>query len=271
MRDQFKKAANKRRNNKARKAYASKKSTKTIATVVKKVLNRSEETKFVINALANLQTGVNLGVHTAFTSGITLPGEAFVCVPQVQQGDDDNQRVGNVIQAKSCVVRGNITLRSTDINSKSVYADIYFMTCKNIKDQSLGANLPVNDLLNYGNGFNGPYDGTSFTAQFPVNKADFSLIKHMRVLLQKGANDPNTALTGGGISSTDTFSYFRTFNCKIPLPAKLTYKDSTTVYPTNYYPFMVVGFHGTDQRGDSAPINPRVYVQAQSQLYYKDA
>jgi len=271
MKDQYKKPANKRKNTKARKAYASKKSTKTIATVVKKVLNSNEETKFSIGALANLQAGTNLGAHTAFTSGITTPGEAFICLPQIQQGDDDNQRVGNVIQPKSCIVRGTVTLRGTNVFSESVYADIFFMTSKNIKDQSLGGSLPITEMLNLGNGFNGDYNGTSYRAQNPVNKADFSLLKHMRILLQKGANDPNAALSGGATSSTDTFSYNRTFAVSIPLPAKLSYKDATTVYPANYYPFMVAGFHGTDQQGDTAPLNPRIYIQAQAQLYYKDS
>lgn len=271
MNPKFKKPANKRRNTKARKAYASKKTTKTIAKVVKKVINSNEETKFVLTALANLQAGTNLGNFTGFTSAITSTNEAFICLPQVAQGDDDNQRVGNVIQPKSCIVRGTVTLRGTNQDSESVYADLYFMTSKNVKDQVNGATLPITEMLNLGNGFNGDYDGLSYTAQFPINKSDFNLIKHIRVLLQKAAGDPNTALSGGTTIATDTFSYSRTFNVKIPCPAKLTYKDSTTVYPNNYYPFLVAGFHGSDQQGNVVPVNPRILIQAQAQLYYKDS
>jgi hypothetical protein len=89
-------------------------------------------------------------------------------------------------------------------------------------------------------------------------------------LLQKGANDPNNALSGAGTSSVNTFAYTRSFSQKISLP-KLQYENAAKLQPSNTFPFMVVGFCGTDVNGNLAPISARVFVQAQSHLYFKDA
>lgn len=253
----------------APKRYSKKKSN--IAKVVKSIMNESEETKFVVNALYSAAgVGQNLSTHVPFSSAINSSSECYNCIPQVNQGTDDHNRIGNVIQPRSLVVKGTISLRGTNLNSESVYADIYFLTSKNVKDQANQNTLPITEMLNYGDGTNGNYSGFSYIAQLPINKTQFNVIKHLRVLLQKGAGDPNTALSGGATSSTDTYSYNRNFTVKIPVPAKFTYEDKNAIWPTNFYPFMCAGFYGTDQQGDSAPVNPRVYIQAQAQLYYKD-
>ena len=237
------------------------------------MINRKEETQYVVNAPVSAGGATNLGAYVAFTSGITSTNECYNLIPQVPQGNDDFQRKGSQIQPVSLTVKGNVTLRSTNLASESMYVDIYFLTAKAVKDQANQAQIPIGQLLNYGNGTNGPYSGTSYIAASPINKSQFVQLRHLRIKLQKGQNDPNAALTGSGaaLSSTDAFSYNKTFSVSIPLPAKFLYQAAADIYPSNYYPFMVVGFHGTDQTGDTAPINPRVLVQAQSQLYYKDA
>jgi len=238
---------------------------------VEKVIKSNLESKFAVGAPFNLGTSGSLLNYTAFTSGITSTSEVYALIPIVPQGNDDFQRVGQQIEPRSLTTRVHVALLPTNLFSQSVYVDFYFCTSKVIKAVYQEAQLPTNELLNAGNGTNVAYDGTSFTADYPINKSKFTLIKHKRILLQKGQNDPNTALTGGSSTATNTFSYQRTFTVKIPMPKKLTYLDANDNTPTNYYPFMMVGFHGSDTQGDTAPINPRVYVQAQSHLYYKDA
>lgn len=260
------------------KASKKKKATKVVAskaltTVVQKILNRQDETKYVVNALYSAQASSNLGTFTAFTSAITSSSEAYNCIPQVAQGTDDYQRVGNQIQPVSLVVKGTVSLLPTNLNSEAVYADIYFLTCKNVKDQRDQAQLPITTLLNYGNGTNGQYDGTSFISASPINKTQFTQLRHLRIKLVKVKGDPNAALTGTATAdaSVSPATYSNTFSVKITLPKKLTYEAAGDVWPTNSYPFMVAGFHGVDTTGDTAPINPRIRIQAQAQMYYKDA
>jgi len=236
---------------------------------VTSVVRRLQETKFVIRPPSNFNTNATLEQFTAFTSGITSTNEIYGVLPNISQGDDDFQRIGNVIQPTSLTVKVNLALNTTQ--TQSIYADVYFLTSKTIKDQNLVNGILTAQLMNVGDGTNAPYDGTSYTAMLPINRSEFTVLAHKRFLLQKGSNDPNTALTGTGSPATNTFAYTKSFSQKIPMPAKLIYEDRTRVQPANYFPFMVVGFCGSDTNGNLAPTSARVNVQAQSHLYYKDA
>lgn len=233
-----------------------------------KIVKRTSETKFVIGPPTNFNTNVNLEQWLAFTSGITSTNELYRLIPDVQQGDDDFNRVGNTIQPLSLSVKVN--LAATSSTSMSVYADVYFLISKTVKDYRLTNGINTAKLLNAGDGTNVPYDGTSYTAMLPVNKAEFTVIAHKRFMLQKGNLDPNAALSGSVVPASDTFSYTRSFSQKIPLPKKFQYEARAQTQPTNYFPFMCVGFVGTDTNGNTAPITARIGVQAQSHLYYKD-
>jgi len=235
---------------------------------VKKIVAGTQETKMVIAAPRNYNTTTNLEQFTNFTSAITSTNECYALIPPVFQGSDDHQRVGNQIQPVSLTTKVNVTLVN---GSASVYADIYFVTAKAVKSYGLTNNVPTGQLLNDGQGANIPYDGTSFTSMLPVNKSEFTVLHKRRIKLQSALGDPNTALSGGGGASTSVFPYSASFQVKIPLPSKLVFEDNVKDYPTNSFPFMMVGFCGTDTYGNTAPVSARIQVQAQSHLYYKDA
>lgn len=235
---------------------------------VKKIVEGTQETKLVIKSPYNFNSGTDLEQFTNFTSAITSTSEVYALIPNLTQGSDDHQRVGNQIQPKSLTTYVNVTLVN---GSASVYVDFFFCTAKAVKFQGLNATVPTGQLLNDGQGANVNYDGTSYTSLLPINKSEFTVIKRKRVKLQSALGDPNTALSGGGGASTSVFPYSKSFSVKIPLPAKLLYEDNLKQYPSNSYPFMMVGFCGTDTYGNTAPTSARVQVQAQSQLYYKDA
>jgi len=239
------------------------------AQKVTKVLKKQQETKFVIQAPANKNTSANLAAFTAFTSGITSTNEVYKLIPDVTVGDDDFQRIGNVIQPVSLTTKVNLACFTN--SSEAIYADVYFCTSKNIKDYDQTPNIPTGELLNNGQGGNVAYDGLSYTAMYPVNKSEFTLIAHKRIRLAKGANDPNTACSGGSPAATDTFQHYASFSQKIPLPQKLLYEAKAKIQPSNAFPFMMVGFVASDANGNNAPSIARVQVQAQSHMYYKDS
>jgi len=245
------------------------KPTPALNTAVTRVINRRSETKFVIQAPTNKNTSGSLGQFVAFTSGITSTNELYRLIPDVAVGDDDYQRIGNTIQPTSLTTKVNLACFTN--GSEVIYADVYFLTSKNIKDFDQTPNIPTGELLNNGQGGNVAYDGTSFTAMYPVNTAEFTLIAHKRIKLAKGANDPNTACSGGSPASTDTFQHYASFSQKIKLPQKLLYESRSKIQPSNAFPFMMVGFVAADANGNTAPSVARVQVQAQSHMYYKDA
>lgn len=235
-----------------------------------KIVNRKIETKFKIDAPYNHNTNQTLEDFVQFSTAITSTNEIYALIPKVSQGTDDYQRVGQTIQPKSLKV--NIQCALGTANSSQIVVDFFFCTAKNVKDVKLTNQLLTANLLNDGQGNNIAYDGTSYTAMCPVNSSEFTLIKRKRVILRKGGYDYNTLYSGGG-PSTDTMTYNSAmFSVKIPLPKKLTYLTAGDLAPTNAFPFMMVGFHAIDQYGGTAltPTLP-LYVQAQSQLYFKDA
>lgn len=236
---------------------------------VKKVLKKQQETKLVIEAPTNKNTNSSLGNFIAFTSGITSTNEVYRLIPNIAVGDDDHQRIGNVIQPVSLTTKVNLACFTS--SSEAIYADVFFLTSKNVKDFDGTPNIPTGELLNNGQGGNVAYDGTSFTAMYPINKSEFTLIAHKRIRLAKGANDPNTACSGGSPAATDTFQHYASFSQKIKLPEKLLYEAKAKIQPSNVFPFMMVGFVASDANGNTAPSLARVFVQAQSHLYYKDS
>lgn len=235
-----------------------------------KIVNRKEETKLKIDAPYNYNSGNDLENFTQFSTAITSTNEVYSLVPKLLQGNDDFQRVGNSIQPVSLTVKVNLAMG--DLGSSQVYADVFILTSKVTKDPKLTANIPITTFLNDGNGSNVGYDGTSYTAMLPVNKTQFNVIKHKRILLKKPYGDPQTLYTGG-LSSTTSLAYaISSFSVKIPLPKKLTYLQAADYTATNSFPFMMIGFYAADMNGGVA-LTPKLplYVQAQSHLYYKDA
>lgn len=240
---------------------------------VTSAIKRAQETKLKIAAPVNYNSGNTLEDFTQFSTAITGTSELYMLIPPVTIGDDDYQRIGNQIQPTSLNVKIQCALGA--LASSSVYVDFWFLHSKNIKDGRQTAQLPIQKLLNDGNGQNVGYDGTSYTSMLPLNKAEFSLIKRVRILLKKPYGDPQGLYSGAGAPPNSVYSLAantKEFSVKIPLPKKLTYEQRTDYVPTNVFPFMAVGFTAADQFGGTAltPTLP-IYVQAQSQLYYKDA
>lgn len=240
---------------------------------VTSAIARAQETKLKIAAPFNYNSGTDLESFVQFSTAITGTSELYNLIPAVTVGDDDYQRVGNQIQPTKLTVKVNAALGA--IASSSVYVDFWFLTSKNIKDARQTAQVPIQKLLNDGGGQNVPYDGTSFTAMLPLNKTEFTVLSHKRILLKKPYGDPQGLYSGAGVPPNSVSSLAantKSFSVDIKLPKKLTYEQRTDYVPTNIFPFMAVGFYAADQFGGSAltPTLP-VYVQAQSHLYYKDA
>lgn len=241
---------------------------------VTSAIQRAQETKFKIAAPFNYNNGNTLEDFTQFSTAITGTSEIYGLIPAVTIGDDDYQRIGNQIQPTKLVVKIQCAVGA--IASSQIYVDFFFLHSKNIKDAKHTAQVAIQKLLNDGGGQNVPYDGTSYTAMMPINKTEFSSIKHVRYLFKKPYGDPQGLYSGAGAppgaSVSSVAQSVKTFSVTIPLPKKLTYEQRTDYVPSNTFPFMVVGFHAADQFGGSALTSTLpVYVQAQSHLYYKDA
>jgi len=268
--DKYHYAAKKRVANRARMARPS----RDLVQEIKKVVAGTQETKFIVDYPFNTQTSSDLYAAVNFSSGITSTNELYNLIPRINVGSDDHQRIGNRIQPVSLYNTTTVFLPYSEARTAmSVFVDVYYLTSKTVKTDNIMANIPTDFLLNAGDGTNVPYDGTAQTADFPINKAAFTLIKHKRVKLQLSAGDPNSVLVGSFVNPgiVTTCGYTARWKLKIPTPSVLTYMNENVNYPTNSLPFMCLGFHAIDANGDTAPITPRIFCRSQSQMYYKDA
>lgn len=248
--------------------------SRNLKTEIEKVIAGTQETKFAVDYPYNTQTASDLYQAINFSSGITSTNELYNLIPRVNVGSDDHQRIGNRITPVSLKNITSVFIPYSEARTAmSVFVDVYYLTSKTVKTDNIMANIPTDFLLNAGDGTNVPYDGTAQTADLPINKSAFTVIKHKRVHLQLSAGDPNSVLVGSFVNSAvvTTCGYSARWKLKIKLPPVLTYMNENVNYPSNSLPFMCLGFHAIDANGDTAPITPRVFCRSQSQMYYKDA
>lgn len=245
--------------------------TKALTQAITRVVKGKMETKLAIAPPMEYAGQTTLAAFVPFTCAITAPGEFYMLIPPVTQGVGDNQRIGNTILPQSLITKVNCCVTSRQESTVSIYAHFFFMTHKSLKDWKQTSSIVAANLLDNGDGTNTGFDGTSYHAMLPINKTEFNLIAHKKILLQKGANNPNVAYAPTETNATDTFKYFASFSQKIPLPKKLQYLVAGDPRPTNSFPMMCCAFTATDQQGTTILSAQQLRVQAQSHLYYKDA
>lgn len=245
--------------------------TPVLAQKIKRVLRRAQETRLVIQAPYNeiLPAPTTLDSFVFFSQAITSTAELYMLLPKLEQGDDDYQRIGKTVQPVSLTTKVNMAVGG--LGSLSIYADVYILTNKTIKDFRLCNQVLTAELLNNGDGTNVSYDGTSYNSMLPVNTDQFTVIKHKRVKLTKQVGDPNTQVTGGTAGTVSESRHFASFSISVPCPQNLTYASAALETPTNFFPFMAIGWHATDTLGQSVTNVLPLGVQAQSHFKYKDA
>jgi len=237
---------------------------------VQKIVGKQAETKLAIKPPVNFNTNGTLQAWEQFTTAITSTNELYQLIPAVSVGTGDYQRVGNQIQPTSLTTKVNLSIVNRTHPSIHIYAHVFFLTSKSVKDWKLTNSILTASLLNNGDGTNVSFDGSSYNAMLPINKTEFNVIAHKKILLTKVADNPNTEWNQTEDPSVAMSKYTASFAQKIPLPKKLLYADASSLYPTNAFPFMCCGFTAADNQGQTIIDGAILRVQAQSHLYYKD-
>jgi len=247
-----------------------------LAQAVRAIVSRDSETKYRGQEPAyNPVIGTSyLGLWTPFSSAITDVREICYALPSVTSGTANWQRIGNQITPTRLSLHLEFcptfpdTLRSVD---KTVH--VYVMTCKAVKSLANFSAIPITQMLSTGAGTNTSFDGTTRQAMFPVNKDEFTVLHHKTFRLCKGYGNINDAATVTSAGDTDAVitpskSYHR-LTMNIRTPAKLLYDNNSSLHPTNFAPFFVIGYTN-NEADDNAPNAVDLQVIGFSQLYYKD-
>lgn len=221
--------------------------SKTLKQAIQKVIRGDSETKYRAEPLRNLSTGNTLATYTAFSSGITGVAEIYAALPRVSQGVDEHERIGDVISPTSCTVHLDITSPSfgqNDAKDKTVH--VFLLQCTSVKDLNNYSAVPMTSLLDNGNGGNVGFDGTSQHAMYPINRKNFTVLKHKKFRLVKGFGKPNGSSATDPAGLTDSTispaASYRHIAMRVKLPKKLKYSAHGSTYPANAAPFVVIGW-----------------------------
>jgi len=115
------------------------------------------------------------------------------------------------------------------------------------------AGFDATHLLDHGTGEH-QFDGYLIDYSSPINKDGFIVHKDIRTKLSTGTQEYNGMIT-------------RTFKIWVKCPKVLNYLDNET-YPTNFAPFLAVGFANPD---NILKLGAVLGVAYTSTLYYEDA
>lgn len=247
----------------------SKPAKSAVTKVVKSVLKRNTETKYV-------STQQDL----SFNSTISSASEAYPLCPAVPQGTDDYQRIGDKIKGKYLIVRGKVQYNNAFLDTAGTQfippstCRLMILSQNNVKtsgDISAGR-VDVAHLLkdNVGTGAARSYSGSQYDNLAPINRDLFKV--HLDKKIRLNWINHQIVVTDPGVSISHDVGNDRTkyFYCKIKLDKGMKFDDGTGNFPNSFAPFMVFG--GVCDDGSAPWTASTPYrVTFTSTLYFQDA
>lgn len=220
-------------------------------------------------------------VKAQFNGSIASAAEIYPVLPPVPKNTTDSitafGRIGDKIKPLSLQVAGSICLSTAQY--RRVRVRVMFLTAKSIKNAAQKANIDIIHLINDGQTDGGTqFDGTVEKRDYPVNTNKFTVLSDRSYnLFQAGSVsvNPPVLLPGEDFPTfnnyDDNISSAKHFKLSLPVPATLQYSVSTGNDPTNYYPFVVIGYTYLD--GNAAPTSTPTEITAciSSMLKFDDA
>ena len=268
----------------SRKTVRFSRAPKATVALIKRVVKGQAETK--------MATWYNGSQGTGLLAQASLVGQnQFISnngtdilqiIPEITQGVNDNQRVGQAIQPISCKVHCKVSLLQVQGVEQGTAFDLvavaYCLQHVSYKTYAaLKANNQFTQLLEVGDGTTVNFEGSYEASTMPVAKGYYKLLGKKKMYLRSSGLFNNSGGTIYGNQNSHPPTHEWTWELKRHLPKKIQYpeNDQVTVgvsnLPTNAAPFWCVGYYTTD--GTAAfPTTARVWIQQQyvTQLRYKD-
>lgn len=241
-----------------------------LVRTIKQVVNSLSETKQVY-----YNSGNSL---TFFNSGIDAVGDLQQIVPNMANGTEDNQRIGQTCRAKSLNVRGYIKLNVNDVNDStrlpSVIVRMMIVSLKTAPNfNEAQAQAPkVATLLKKG-GTTTTFSGILSDINSPINTDVFTVHHDRKFYLNQSYVNATGPSPPSTIVSQDIKNTVKFFNLNVKCKNKILKYDedvSSDLLPTNFAPFLLLGYSYLD---GSTPdtLSTNVGLQYISTLNYEDA
>lgn len=240
----------------------------TITTLVKNLINKKTEDKHASYVIEN---------SNAHNSYITDADVYRVC-PAIPQGEESYQRLGDSIKPKYLTIKGLVSLnRNLAKDNKPIYVDVYVLTLKKVKNwtgvrTSMGTDYPHFLRINGEDGTpTRAFTGALTDFAYKVNNKLFNVLYHKRMLISGEAIPSLSSGVAAPGSVEANLSTFKRYSAKIKCPATLDFETADTAvnHPTNWAPFLCIGYGYLDgSTGDAS--DTRIVHTAVSDLHYTD-
>jgi hypothetical protein len=274
-----------------------KKPSKALTTAITRVINRKAESKMAMfygTAGTFPQSGIyndrGYSQQNQFITSTT--SDLKWLLPNVAQGSDDAQRIGDqitptLLRINGCVKVANSLLIASPPQAIDVIAVIYVLTHKVFKSYEALLGSPAvppavgfvggnnfNQLLKNGENITTDFSGNFWAAQQPVANQYYNVIAKIQKRLRFAGLYTSS---GASVSIANSHDYQANFTVNLTqkdLPAHLKYPESTVTgafndAPLNFAPFLCVGYYNADGTNTATP-QVAIDITYTSTLFYKD-
>jgi len=259
-----------RKNKSARSSQTRKampKTKKALAKVVKAVVRRQVETKYVANDFDS--AGAPHGAVWYPGGSPTTVADFHPAIPQLGQGIGEFQRIGDKVSPVGMKTTLNFGFNPADLSGNELIVSVYYGVYKSGKTWA-NAN-PANSIsiLNLGTGVNASPTTTRSSLMYPI---DTQLVTMKRKVFKLSKTPGLLSATAMGDVSTSLGQSQKSVTLKFRAPKSLKYNLDTDLYPQNYAP----GYYITFCNADGSIIDPHyadalVNVTSRNHMWYKDA
>jgi len=227
--------------------------------LVKRMISKDAENKSVGNVVEEAVLH-----NSAITSGDCEP-----LIPEIAQGTDQFQRIGDKIKPKSLSVRGTLALNGSSLTggytNVPLQVRVMVLSQKDIKvgSQVLAGGVDTAHLLepNLVGVNETDYSGTTINALLPANKDLFRVYYDKTFTLCGPQPEGTEAVTRFCVNWAYRFK---------KLPASLTFDNGNGDYCNNFAPFVCIGYSFPDGSSPDS-ISRRLVSTCYAKLEYEDS
>jgi len=246
------------RRRKAKAVRTAKPTKSQVVTIVKKMIDRNVENKFV---------GYQVETNVLHNSGITS-GDCLPILGTVVSGTTPTRRIGDRISPKSLTVKGVLSWTPAGCNtSQNMYVRVIIASQKTIKlgSQVVAGAVDAAHLVRTGiDGFDQTnFDGTTRSLNYLMNKDSFHVYYDRIHMLA-----PNN-VGGGGCESMPLYSKRWSYTFK-SLPSHLAFDTQNGDWPINFAPFLAIGYAYPDGTAPDV-VTTKLITNTNSYLSFEDA
>ena len=257
---------------KGKKASALPSAVSLVKAVAKKVVSDALEDKYVTTSI------VGTGLPLYFNAAISSTSEIYPLLPAIVQGTNANNRVGDKIRPKRLRVDFVITANGSYTSSQLNQVRVFILEDKSIRFTPALRDIALTQigtpiatqLLDFGSNPGG-FLGLPSHVMARANRQRYTVFadKVKEICSGSGITPQPPAYTGTQVFVSGQQCV--KFSVRIPTPKVLKYSQALDTWPSNFAPFMCLGYVQPD--GNISPDNllTRVACNWVAHLDYEDA